>query len=406
MVSSVVISAWLPPRWISNVFNAGGLATAFDRPAGPSGEIPDGNGLGASPPAPVTEAPPANREIPDFFERPIVADLHNDRSFFLTARQIPWRECRGVQLCDANYRRSSYFFSIWRPPLPIGAGPPWRLSKQRARQLNRLSHFQYLLKAIADLKATGITITDDPGAIGAPARSMFLGIEGAFLVNDGHGSHPTPARLDDMLATLKRERVSYVGLVWSNNNVYAGTSRQPGKGLTTRGRELVRLLSKHGLLADLSHGSDRTVRDFHALTRGRYPLFFSHSSARAVCNHPRNVSDSILRLVRETGGIVGINFYRRYINCSSKASIHDVADHIMHIYRTAGPEHVALGSDFDGLISLPNGLKKPQNLRDLAVILRKRNLSQSEIEKIFFRNVQNFLYAWQESKKVDAEFPE
>lgn len=342
----------------------------------------------------------ADRSWAEFLAEPDYADLHNDRSFFLTARKVAWQDCSRVQFCAANYRRSNSFFSLWRPPRPIGAGPPWGLSPEQAARLNGMTHFEYLRTAIADLKAAGLTISDDPDLIGRSKSHVFLGIEGAYLLNNRDRGQPNASELKEILNLLQKEKVSYVALVWSNNNVYAGTSRQPGKGLTEKGRMLVRLLTEAGMLIDLSHASDKTVLDLHAFTGGRTPLFFSHSSARGLCNDPRNLSDRLLKLVRSTGGLVGVNFYTKYLTCSKKADIDAVADHIAYIRRITGPEHVALGSDFDGLISLPDGLKKPEQLGQLARLLERRGFDREEIKQIFYGNVKKFLSEWRQRKKL------
>lgn len=340
------------------------------------------------------------RSWAEFLKSPPYADLHNDRSFFLTARGIPWRQCAGVQLCAATYGSSNSFFSLWRPPTPVGAGRPWGLTARQARRLNSMSHFEYLRQAIDDLKNTGISISDSAEHVGGDRPHIFLGIEGAYLLNKTGAAVPSRTELIEILNFLKKEKVSYIALVWSNDNIYAGTAGSK-KGLTKKGRALVRLLIERGFLIDLSHASDKTVLDFHSFTRGRYPLFFSHSSARALCGHARNLSDELLALVKATGGLVGVNFYTKYLSCGKKADIADVAAHIAYIHHKAGPEHVALGSDFDGLISLPEGLEKPGHLTDLAILLKQRNFSQKEIEQIFYGNVRKFLSEWRATEKLD-----
>ncbi len=356
-------------------------------------------GVCAPAPAPDQARPaPPPWTWEEFASDPVYADLHNDRSFFLTARGIPWKECARVQLCATSYGRSNSFFSLWRPPLPIRGGKPWGLSPGQVRFLNSISHFDYLKLAIKDLKQTGLPVSGDPALIGSGQPSLLMGVEGAFLLSRGPGE-PSVKELEETLDYLKEQGVVTIGLVWSNDNEYAGTATQARKGLTKKGRVLVRLLIERGFVVDLSHASDQTVFDLYNLTGGRMPLFFSHSSARTLCADPRNVSDEILKLVKKTGGLVGVNFHSRYLTCSEKATLNDVADHILHIHAVSGPDRVALGSDFDGLINLPDGLKKPQNLSDLAVLLRKRNVSRVIIEKIFYGNVRNFLYDWSRIKK-------
>lgn len=342
----------------------------------------------------------------DFIARLPVVDLHNDRSFFLTARGIPWRDCRGVQICAENYARARYFFALFRPPPPYTKGR-FGLSRARARNLAGMSHYAYLKRAIKDLREqTGLPISRDPAGLAATGGGrIYLGIEGAFLLDDrpppagfrwnskrasDHPGAPPLAEVETMLRELKAAGVSYIGLTWSNRNAYAGVAGE-SRGLTLRGREFVRLLRKHRIALDLSHSSDQTVRDVFRLSAGRVPLFFSHSSVRALCDHPRNLSDELLRLVRASGGVVGINFHAAYITCRGPAERADVREHIEYIVQRFGADHVALGGDFDGLIQLPEGLGGPPDLYLLAQDLRRAGLSRKQIEAIYFRNVQRVL---------------
>lgn len=348
----------------------------------------------------------------DFIQQLPVVDLHNDRSFFLTARGIPWKRCEGVQICGTRYARAQYFFALFRPPPPYTPGR-FGLNRRQTQRLAGISHYEYLQMALADLReSTGIPITRRPEDLGGSANRIFLGIEGAFLLDDrplksvvgadGPGkrqtiSAPNSANLERMLVALKTAGVSYVGLTWSNKNAYAGVAGEP-EGLSKRGRELVRMLGRHNMLVDLSHSSDQTVRDVFQLTGGQTPLFFSHSSVRALCDHPRNLSDELLRMVQASGGVVGINFHTAYITCQPAATRDDVRGHIEYIVQHYGVEHVALGGDFDGLIQLPEGLGGPPDLYLLARDLHAAGLTRAQIEAIFFGNVKRVLRKAQTSR--------
>ncbi len=347
----------------------------------------------------------------DFIRRLPVVDLHNDRSFFLTARGVPWRRCEDVQICADNYGRAQYFFALFRPPPPYRAGR-FGLSSAQARRLVGMSHYAYLKTAIADLRAqTGIPITRDARDLGGNQSRIFLGIEGAFLLDRrppgaaasggvraaGAPEAPANAKLERMLLELKAEGLSYLGLTWSNPNAFAGVAGDK-RGLSASGRALLALVRKHGIALDLSHSSDQTVRDVFKLSRGELPLFFSHSSVRALCDHPRNLSDELLELVRASGGVVGINFHAAYISCGGPAERADVRRHVQYIVERFGYRHVALGGDFDGLIQLPEGLGGPPDLYALARDLRAAGLSRNQIEAIFFRNVRRVLTEVQKSR--------
>ncbi len=329
-------------------------------------------------------------------------DLHNDRSFYLTARRIPWTDCSRASLCLSSYQRSQFFFALFRPPRPLRGGAPWGIPAARATQLNRLTHFQYLELAIRDLREqTRLPLTADPDQIGSQQALAYLGLEGAFLLNNAADDvPPDDAELDWMLKRLKAAGLSYVGLTWSNSNVYAGVAGERA-GLSARGRALVRLLIRNGLLIDLSHASDQTVLDLFTLTKGQYPLFFSHSSVRSLCEHPRNLSDPLLDRVRESGGLAGVNFHSVYISCSSAADREDVFRHLDYLKRRIGAEHTAFGSDFDGLIKLPQGLTHPADLVALARRMIDAGYSRSDIENIYFRNVQRVLKRVRSAREAD-----
>ena len=183
------------------------------------------------------------RELP-------VVDLHNDRSFFLTARGIPWPDCRRTQVCRDRYAagRQRYFFSLFRPPLPLAAGR-FGLSRRQVGWLNEISHFAYLKRAIADLKrATGLAVSRDPEDLSGARNVLFLGVEGAFLLD--RGQKPGPGELEAMARELRGLGVSYVGLVWSNPNPYAGVAGEAA-GLTPLGRPQVRIFIPHRQLVDI-----------------------------------------------------------------------------------------------------------------------------------------------------------
>lgn len=333
-------------------------------------------------------------------------DLHNDRSFYLTARRIPWTDCSRASLCQSSYHRSQFFFALFRPPRPLRGGAPWGIPAARAAELNRLSHFQYLELAIRELREqTRLPLTDDPDRIGSGQALAYLGLEGAFLLNEGADDlAPDEAALNRMIQRLKAAGLSYVGLTWSNANVYAGVAGE-SSGLSARGRMLVRLLIRNGVLIDLSHASDQTVRDLFTLTKGQYPLFFSHSSVRSLCEHPRNLSDPLLDRVRESGGLVGVNFHSVYVSCSAAADREDVFRHLDYLKRRIGAEHTAFGSDFDGLIKLPQGLAHPADLVLLARRMIDAGYSRSEIENIYFRNVQRVLKRVRSAREADFFAP-
>ena len=220
-------------------------------------------------------------------------------------------------------------------------------------------------------------------------RAVLMGLEG------GHALQGSP----DVLRRLWANGIRYVTLTHTNTNSFADASTDAPRwgGLNETGRALVREMNRLGVLVDLSHVSDDTFFDALAVTEA--PAILSHSSCRALHDHARNASDEMLAALAQNGGVVMINFYETYLG-RGRVTLDDVLDHIDHAVAVAGADHVGLGSDFDGVPSLPDGLGDVTRLPWITHGLLKRGHSEADVRKILGGNVMRVL---DQAERVAAE---
>lgn len=251
--------------------------------------------------------------------------------------------------------------------------------------------------------------------------ACLMGIEGGHAIEN---SLPT-------LREFYRLGVRYMTLTWNNTNDWADAARGEKKhnGLSDFGREVVREMNRLGMLVDVSHVSDKTMSD--AMDVSKAPVIASHSSARALSNVPRNIPDDLLRRIAKNGGVVHINFYSLFIDQATVAPQSDergrrlrtqqealtaryandperlaeendkleaahplpplpiskLIDHIDHIVKVAGIDHVGIGADFDGANDFPQGAGDVSLLPNITYELLKRGYSERDIRKVLGENL-------------------
>ncbi|MFP4201179.1 MAG: dipeptidase [Clostridia bacterium] len=206
-----------------------------------------------------------------------------------------------------------------------------------------------------------------------------------------------------VLRVLFRLGVRVIGLTWNQRNLLAdgiGEARTGG-GLTELGVAAVREMDRLGVVVDVSHLSDPGFWDVVEVSRR--PFVASHSNSRAVCDHPRNLTDDQIKALARAGGVMGMNFAPNFVHPdlgakadpvsgsraapnAPRATLEMVLDHIDHIVELVGPEHVGLGSDFDGIGDTPDGLEDPTKLPDLTAGLLRRGYPEDDVRAILGGN--------------------
>jgi len=183
------------------------------------------------------------------------------------------------------------------------------------------------------------------------------------------------------LDALYNAGVRLITLTWNYaNQLGDGAETQYNGGLTSFGIKTVNLMQEKGMIVDISHADVKTFED--CISMSTKPVIASHSNARYICDHPRNLYDWQITGIRKTGGVVGINFYTEFINNSPKADISALIRHIEHICGLAGEDTVGIGADFDGMDALPEHIKGVEDLYLLFNELAKLNYSDRAIQKI------------------------
>lgn len=269
--------------------------------------------------------------------------------------------------------------------------------------------------------------------------ACLMGVEGGHIIENDLA----------VLRMYHRLGVRYLTLThsfhteWADSGGY-GRPLPPGiGGLSERGEEVVRELNRVGMLVDVSHVSDATFYD--ALRVSRAPVIASHSSVRSLCPSPRNLDDAMLNALAEKGGVVQINFYSGYLSReiaeqrmqaevdwaaeqerlagegldareielrrrgffrrlpALEATFDDLVAHFLHAMKVAGPEHVGIGSDFDGIPALPVGMEDCSQLPRLTYELLKHGWSEEEVQGVLGENVLRVMEA---AERVAAEIRE
>ena len=182
--------------------------------------------------------------------------------------------------------------------------------------------------------------------------------------------------------------VKAVTLTWNGENEIGSGAMDPSPhGLTAFGREAVRRLEDAGIALDVSHASDPLFYDVAELAHG--PIIATHSNSRSLCPHPRNLTDEQFKIIRDSGGLVGLNFYPVFLHGSGAAGKKDILAHAEHFLALGGEDTLAIGSDFDGA-AMPEDVSGIGAVPMLAAYFSQHGYPDSLIEKIFYGNARRF----------------
>jgi membrane dipeptidase len=362
-----------------------------------------------------------NERAKQLHDRAIVIDSHDDTTQRLVSDntfKIDARNPNGnidiPRMRDGGL--DALFFSIWVPSEVTGPPAVKKALDQidAVREAARLHPNDFLLAT---------TAADIRRAAAEHKIAALMGMEGGHMIDDD-------MRLLRDYAALG---VRYLTLTHFKNNNWAdsSTDRPAHNGLTAFGKDVVRELNRLGVMVDISHVADKTFYDALAVTTT--PVIASHSSCRAIANHPRNMTDDMLRALAKNGGVVMINYHAGFLSeefrvasekksgnvvtklsamskkcggneaCTTleseridheammsgelpKVSWEKIIEHIDHAVKVAGADHVGLGSDFDGA-TMPLGMEDASKLPNITDALLKKGYSEADVEKILGGNI-------------------
>ncbi|MEM2137351.1 MAG: dipeptidase [Candidatus Methanomethylicia archaeon] len=271
------------------------------------------------------------------------------------------------RLMEANV--TCQFFALYTEPM-------YKPLKATARALEMMAKFY---EEVDRSEGKIIVVNNSKDIINAKADgkiAALISMEGAEPIQH----NPITLRMFHKLG------LRAISLTWNERNMLAdgvGETRTQSK-ITELGLNAMEEIRRLKILLDVSHLSDSCFWDL--IENFKPPIIASHSNARSICNHRRNLTDEQLKILAERGGVAGINFATSFIVSEGTATIDDVIKHIDHIINVAGIKHVGLGSDYDGISSTPIGLEDVSKLPNLTAKLLEHGYSKEDVKKILGEN--------------------
>ena len=370
----------------------------------------------------LAQADAGETRVRRILERTPLIDGHNDLPWAL--RQNHGNDPHAVDLASnlesstdlhtdiPRLRAGGVGGQFWSVYVPASLSPP----DAAVATFEQIDTVKRMIAAHPDTFELATT-ADDIVRIHRRGRiASLIGVEGGYSIADSLG----------LLRELFDAGARYITLTHSRTTSWADSATDSPRwsGLSSFGEDVVREMNRLGMMVDLSHVSEETMLD--AMRVSEAPVIFSHSSARAVTGHPRNVPDSVLRLMAEDGGVVMVTFVPGFVSETVRtwnaarsaetarlgslhpgdpatvnggmaawtaahpipqASIADVVAHIQHVRQVAGIDHVGLGGDYDGVSALPVGLEGVDAYPRLLAALMAEGWSEADIRKLAGENV-------------------
>ncbi len=345
----------------------------------------------------------------------VVIDTHVDTPQRMVLGDDLASELTGGHLDLPRMRRgglTAAFFSIWVDPRRYRGEAAYR------RALALVDAVRAVPERHPDVAVLCTTAACVRDAAATGKVALLMGVEGAHAL----GTRDPEATIE-RLRELHRLGARYMTITWSTDNPlgHSSTGRHPDRGLTPLGRRVIEEMNRLGMIVDVSHVSDATF--YEALEASTKPALASHSSMRALADHPRNLTDDMVRALAARGGAVCINYYPDFIDAGYRAArrrieranrqefeevrarldwrtglglaelelatrldpslrrpdVETLAAHFEHAVRVGGPRAVCMGSDFDGVGELPRGLDDVAALPALVASLRQRGVPIAQV---------------------------
>ena len=265
--------------------------------------------------------------------------------------------------------RYAQVFALFGDVDEVPAGQMWaecgRLYQRFTREIGENSDLTAFCRSGAEIDA----------AIASGKTAALLSIESADLLDCDISR----------IETVADWGVRLMNLTWNQPNKISGTNcREGDRGLSAHGKEFVRTLETNHIYADVSHLSDAGFWDL--IHMARRPVVASHSNARVLCPHSRNLTDDMFRAIRDSGGVVGLNYYRHFVGGSGDMDA--LAAHLEHFLTLDGEKTVCFGSDMDGCAPLAEGIDGLQSVPKLYEALQQRGYSESLLSDLFWNNLR------------------